>query len=225
MVVRAKSIELPGRPTLSYIEQGDPAGVPIMLLHGVSEFLPFVCAVAAVPAAVPSCARDFSARSRRLGAPRFGYTPRDFAADLDAFMEVANLGPVIVVGHSMGSSVAECFALNYPGRVSGLVLVGAFAGGWQASPAAVELWSVRFDDDRSDRPDFRPRVSAEHPCPAGTSGISGRSRAGEPQGSGPGLASRVRELSRDRILRRGLACHKCPHPDRVGRARRDLPPQ
>jgi non-heme chloroperoxidase len=141
MMVRTKSMDLPGRPTLSYIEQGDPAGVPIVLLHGVSDschsFAPLL------PHLPPSI-HVFAISQRGHGdseRPRFGYMPQDFATDLNAFMEVANLGPAIVVGHSMGSSVAECFALNYPERVAGLVLVGAFAGGWQASPAVVELWN------------------------------------------------------------------------------------
>ena len=84
MVVRAKSIDLPGRPTLSYVEQGDPAGVPIMLLHGVSDschsFAPLL------PCLPPSL-HVLAISQRGHGdseRPRFGYTPRDFAADLDA---------------------------------------------------------------------------------------------------------------------------------------------
>jgi pimeloyl-ACP methyl ester carboxylesterase len=37
MMVRTKLMDLPGRPTLSYIERGDPAGPSIVLLHGVSD--------------------------------------------------------------------------------------------------------------------------------------------------------------------------------------------
>src|SRR4051812_47258375 len=141
MMVKTKSMDLPGRLTLSYIEQGDPAAPPVMLLHGASDschsFTPLL------PHLPPSL-HVFAISQRGHGdseRPRFGYRPQDFAADLDAFMEVTNLGPATVVGHSMGSSVAERFALDYPERVSGLVLVGAFAGGWQASRAAVELWN------------------------------------------------------------------------------------
>jgi non-heme chloroperoxidase len=141
MMVGTKLMNLPGRPTLSYIEQGDPAGSLIVLLHGVSDschsFAPLL-------SHLPPSLHVFAISQRGHGdseRPRSGYGPLDFAGDLAAFIEVANLGPAIVVGHSMGSSVAECFALNYPERVSGLVLVGAFAGGWQASPAAVELWN------------------------------------------------------------------------------------
>ena len=32
-----KSVELPNRVTLPYVEQGDPSGVPVVLLHGVTD--------------------------------------------------------------------------------------------------------------------------------------------------------------------------------------------
>ena len=36
-MVMVKSINLPGRLVLSYFEQGDPEGPPVLLLHGVSD--------------------------------------------------------------------------------------------------------------------------------------------------------------------------------------------
>ena len=37
MTPAIKSIELPGRVRLPYVEQGDPSGVPMILLHGVTD--------------------------------------------------------------------------------------------------------------------------------------------------------------------------------------------
>ena len=37
MMPRAKSVELPGRVRLAYVEQGDPSGVPVLLLHGITD--------------------------------------------------------------------------------------------------------------------------------------------------------------------------------------------
>jgi pimeloyl-ACP methyl ester carboxylesterase len=48
--------------------------------------------------------------------------------DLAAFMDAVGVAEAILVGHSMGTSVAQQFALDHPGRVSRLVLIGAFAG-------------------------------------------------------------------------------------------------
>ena len=32
-----KSVELPGRARLAYAEQGDPLGIPVLLLHGATD--------------------------------------------------------------------------------------------------------------------------------------------------------------------------------------------
>jgi pimeloyl-ACP methyl ester carboxylesterase len=42
-------------------------------------------------------------------------------------MDAAGLPAAILVGHSMGATVAQRFAVDYPDRVAGLVLVGSFA--------------------------------------------------------------------------------------------------
>lgn len=49
---------------------------------------------------------------------------RDF---LLAFLDALGLEKAIVVGHSMGGGIALDFALNYPDRLAGLILVGSGA--------------------------------------------------------------------------------------------------
>jgi non-heme chloroperoxidase len=70
-----------------------------------------------------------------------GYYPQDFAADLAAFMDTLKLGPAVVVGHSMGSSIAQRFALDYPDRTLGLVLMGSCTT-VRGNPVATELWDA-----------------------------------------------------------------------------------
>ena len=41
-------------------------------------------------------------------------------------MDAIGLPAAVVVGHSMGSMVAQRFAIDHPGRVAGLVLMGGF---------------------------------------------------------------------------------------------------
>jgi pimeloyl-ACP methyl ester carboxylesterase len=72
--------------------------------------------------------------------PVAGYGPHDFAADAAAFMAILGIGPAVIVGTSMGSIVAQRFAIDYPERTRGLVLVGA-ATTWR-TPAALALWEV-----------------------------------------------------------------------------------
>jgi pimeloyl-ACP methyl ester carboxylesterase len=59
--------------------------------------------------------------------PARGYTMPDFAADVVAFMDAMDLPSATVVGHSMGTFVAQQLALSAPERLAHLVLVGATA--------------------------------------------------------------------------------------------------
>jgi non-heme chloroperoxidase len=57
--------------------------------------------------------------------PECCYTLEHFAADVDAFMEAVGLEEATLVGASTGALFAERVALDYPHRVSRLVLIGA----------------------------------------------------------------------------------------------------
>jgi non-heme chloroperoxidase len=134
-----RSVELPGRVRLEYVEQGDPAGIPVVMLHGVTDswhsFEP-------VLPHLPESIHAFALTQRGHGdadRPAAGYRTRDFAADVAAFTDALGLGPAIVVGHSMGSTNAKRFAIDYPERTRGLVLVGSFAS-YRNNPVLVEFW-------------------------------------------------------------------------------------
>jgi len=139
MLPVVKSVQLPGRVRLEYVEQGDPAGIPVVMLHGATDswhsFEP-------VLPHLPESVHAFALTQRGHGdadRPASGYRTRDFAADVAAFADALRLGPVVVVGHSMGSTNAKRFAIDYPARTRGLVLVGAFAG-YRNNPTLVEFW-------------------------------------------------------------------------------------
>jgi len=57
--------------------------------------------------------------------PTCCYTPDDFAADVDAFMDAVGIDQATVVGASTGALFAQRVALSYPHRVSRLVLLAA----------------------------------------------------------------------------------------------------
>jgi pimeloyl-ACP methyl ester carboxylesterase len=57
--------------------------------------------------------------------PECCYTPHDFAADVDAFMEAVGIDEATLVGASTGALFAQRVTLSYPRRVSHLVLIGS----------------------------------------------------------------------------------------------------
>ncbi len=134
-----KSVELPSQVTLPYVEQGDPAGVVVVLLHGFAgSWHDFERVLPHLPASVHVVAltqRGHGDASR----PARGYSIVDFATDLAAFLDTLRLARAVIVGHSMGSAVAQRFAIDYPARTAGLVLVSA-AASMRGSPAVRQFW-------------------------------------------------------------------------------------
>jgi non-heme chloroperoxidase len=132
------SIDLATGATLQYVEQGDPSGVPVLLLHGGTDsWHSFEPVLPYLPASIHAFAltqRGHGDASR----PPTGYRYTDFAADLAAFMDVTDLESAVIVGHSMGRAIAQRFAIDRPQRTLGLVLIGAFAGEAE-NPVIVEV--------------------------------------------------------------------------------------
>ncbi|MEJ5225965.1 MAG: alpha/beta fold hydrolase [Anaerolineales bacterium] len=105
--------------------QGSPA---VLLLHGLG-------------ANSQSWAMQFDALSEAgmrplaVDVPGFGQSPYDgsgwhlprIAADLAALVRKLDVGPVHVVGLSMGGVIAQQFALDFPNLTRKLVLVNTFA--------------------------------------------------------------------------------------------------
>ena len=129
---------LPHGIRLPYVEQGNSRGIPVVFLHGITDswrsFEP-------VLPELPEWIHAFALTQRGHGdavRPVTGYRPQDFAGDVDAFMDAVGLDRAVVVGHSMGGSVAQRFALDFPERLLGLVLVGARLA-WLDHPEVVQL--------------------------------------------------------------------------------------
>jgi non-heme chloroperoxidase len=134
-----KFIELPGGVKLEYVEQGDAAGVPLMLLHGITDsWHSYERILPLLPASIHAFALSQRGHGD-AGKPEGGYRPSDFAADLAAFMDALNIGPAVVAGHSMSSIISRRFAIDYPERVRGLVLIGAFFA-LRNNPGIPEFW-------------------------------------------------------------------------------------
>ena len=121
---------------LAYIELGDPAGEPVLFLHGYTDTVRSFYPTARALAEATTPRRIFLLDMRGHGgssmpadascpaAPETCFEPTDMAADVLAFMDHKGLASASIVGHSMGSFVAQELALDHPERVDDLVLIG-----------------------------------------------------------------------------------------------------
>jgi non-heme chloroperoxidase len=114
-------------------------GEPLVLLHGYSDswrsYLPLM-------RELPSSMRLVALSQRGHGdssKPTAAYGTEVMARDLARVMDHLGIARAVVVGHSMGSLVAQRFAQDHADRVSRLVLIGAFAS-LKGNPGAEALW-------------------------------------------------------------------------------------
>jgi non-heme chloroperoxidase len=112
---------------MEYVEQGPKDGLPVVLLHGVTDsWRSFERVLPLLPPNV----RAFALSARGHGdssRPAHGYLLIDMVADVRAFMDAVGISRAVIVGHSMGSMVAQRFAIDHADRAAGLVLMGPFA--------------------------------------------------------------------------------------------------
>jgi pimeloyl-ACP methyl ester carboxylesterase len=120
-----KRIALKTGVELEYAEQGSADGIPVIFLHGLTDsWHSFETNLPHLPANIHA----FAISQRGHGnsdKPSSAYTPKIFAADVAAFIEQQKLGPVVIVGHSMGGISAQRFAIDYPQLTRALVIIGA----------------------------------------------------------------------------------------------------
>jgi non-heme chloroperoxidase len=122
---RFGDIQLSTGIKMHYAEQGEARGEPIILLHGYSDsWFSFSRVLTPLSREARVYALDLRGHGK-TDKPTSGYQMRDLAADVIAFMDAKGIVRATVVGHSMGSLVAQQVALAVPKRVSHLVLVGA----------------------------------------------------------------------------------------------------
>ncbi len=124
--VQLKFVEISKDITLEYAEQGAENSQTVIFLHG---FLDSWRSYEHVLKHLPEHFRGIAISQRGFGnSSKEGtsFTPALLASDVFLFMEKLNIEKAIIVGHSMGSVVAQKFAINHPEKTQALVLIGAF---------------------------------------------------------------------------------------------------
>lgn len=123
---RKRQVALPNGMAISYVELGNPAGKPVLLLHGYTDSSRVWTVLAPwledFRLLVPD-QRGHGASS----APDCCYTLADYTNDARLFLDALGVEKAAVVGHSMGSMVAQRLAAEHPERVTKMVLAGSTA--------------------------------------------------------------------------------------------------
>jgi rifampin ADP-ribosylating transferase len=111
--------------TVPYVVQGDPSGLPVILLHPWAESMGcFDRMRSLLPPSLRVLAWDQRGHGR-ADKPAEGYELSDFAADVGAFLDALGLAAAVLAGSSSGGYVAQQVAVDSPERVLGLVLIGS----------------------------------------------------------------------------------------------------
>lgn len=134
-------VSLPSGVELAYVAQGRAEGEPIVFVHGYTDsHHAFDPVLQRLPRRYRAYALDLRGHGDS-SRPACCYAQTDFAADVVAFMDALGIARATIVGHSMGSFVAQTIALDHAGRVDALVLIGS-AATLQGNPVAAELVSI-----------------------------------------------------------------------------------
>lgn len=145
MNLKTQHLPLGNGVALHVAERGSPDGTPVLLLHGVTDSWR---SFAPVLPHLPDSIRAIAPSQRGHGdsdRPAGGYRTRDFAADAAALIDRLGCERAVIVGHSMGTANALRFALDYPDRTLGLVLVGAFAS-FRRNAVITDYWQGTVRD-------------------------------------------------------------------------------
>jgi pimeloyl-ACP methyl ester carboxylesterase len=130
-----KTVKLANGITLAYVEMGDSAGEPLLLLHGYTDNSRSWSLVAPHLTKRRVLALDLRGHGKS-DAPACCYSFADFADDAAGFLDAMGIAKADVVGHSLGSLVAQMLAAQHPEKIDKLVLisstlaVGSGPGSW-----------------------------------------------------------------------------------------------
>lgn len=188
MEMREQFVSLSTGVRMEYVEQGPADGVPVVFLHGVTDsWRSFEHVLPLLPQSVHAYAISAWGHGGS-SRPDRGYLLSDRSTDLRAFMDAMGLERPIIVGHSMGSMVAQRFVVDHPDRAP----------------------------DRSHRRGLRARVAAEHARATHANGPLRDRRDRNVEGTCPRLARGIRGLSpHPGLLRRRITCNRADS-DRMG---------
>jgi pimeloyl-ACP methyl ester carboxylesterase len=118
------------------------AGVPVVLLHGLTATRRYVVMGSRYLARAGCELVGFDARGHGASSPASApsaYEYADMVDDLEVVIDAVGT-PVVLVGNSMGGATAAAYALRYPERVSAMVQVTPGFTGGSKGDADLDDW-------------------------------------------------------------------------------------
>ena len=123
-------------------DQGNPAGIPLVLIHGSSGSLHIWEGwTRALGGQARLISVDLPGHGLTGAWPREEYTVNAYVDFIEVLVDTLNLDRFVLVGHSLGGAVAWTFAAARPDRVSQLILIDS-AG--YPPPGGKPPWPTRL---------------------------------------------------------------------------------
>jgi pimeloyl-ACP methyl ester carboxylesterase len=123
-----KTAALPDGETLAYVDTGNPAGPPVVLIHGYTDnardWVPLLPYLSKRLRLIIVDIRGHGQSSK----PECCYTRLDFAYDIKLLLDALSVRQADIVGHSLGSIIAQTFAEYWPERTRRVVLISSTGG-------------------------------------------------------------------------------------------------
>ncbi len=123
-----KTVALPDGEVLAYIDMGNRAGPAVVLIHGYTDnardWLPMLPYVSKRFRLILVDIRGHGRSSK----PECCYSRLDFAYDIKLLLDALGVQKADIVGHSLGSFIAQTFAEYWPERTGRVVLISSTAG-------------------------------------------------------------------------------------------------
>jgi len=123
-----KRIALPNGESLAYIDTGERSGPPLVLIHGYTDsardWVPMLPYLSKRDRLILVDIRGHGQSSK----PECCYTRIDFAYDIKLLLDALGVRRADIVGHSLGSIIAQTFAEYWPERTAHVVLISSTGG-------------------------------------------------------------------------------------------------
>jgi pimeloyl-ACP methyl ester carboxylesterase len=123
-----KSVALPNAVSLAYVDMGNRSAPVVVLIHGYTDnardWVPMLPYLSKRYRLILVDIRGHGQSSK----PECCYTRLDFAYDIKLLLDALGVPKADIVGHSLGSIIAQTFAEYWPERTAHVVLISSTGG-------------------------------------------------------------------------------------------------